>query len=757
MATPIKTPRDLQFAGFYYEDLLAAFARWKREFLPDHTETDAFDLVNGMGRVFAMFVHTLQCMVDDAAAETFPSTALSRASFVQALKLVGRHLKRETSASVDVLATLTKLLAATETLVTTLSRFSTMPTSGQDRAVEFEYLGGDFSARPTDFASATDASDRGIVLAYEIAGGTFTVGVGSIFWTNSDPGDATYFGHPDLMFTRLDITLTLVIMGLANNARWEVYDDLYAFAPDTVADLGGGVLRHYLTGFYGASDVTDTELTARVTYLPTGAYEDVVVEFSGGNHYIDGTSLGQMSPSENANLYKIQPSWVPPENLSDGTNGTKASGTVTWDIPQSAERRWAKTTVNGIEAYWMRVRAIGTVLTGSTLDAVSAPIRKWHWLLEACQQGRTVVEDLGLTTTDDFQSFVLGSRDLVEGSAESAGSVQVGTDTDWTVVRSLYGYDPDDKVAQLVEDPDGTFRYVFGDGTTGKVPPAGQRVIATYRRGALDDGNVGAGTVVVASKPLSFAADLTNPRAATGWQRREGATEASLEALRLTTPGYVRARNGAVTAEGTGALLIAEFLTSDGRNPIVRAEGYEDPSDPQSARIYCVGSGGSHLSADDLAEAATWLNGVAAGWQQYDRRLVINQQVTMLNYVRRIVDITVTVYVLEGFQGGVKAAVEVRLADQIRALGRRWLVTDTDQATGGYIYRIGGKFSKVIPLAAVKDAAGEGFIDQTLTMDDPSPPGGGGPLVDVAVIDLAEGELPVLGTVAVTVVAQATE
>ena len=129
----------------------------------------------------------------------------------------------------------------------------------------------------------------------------------------------------------------------------------------------------------------------------------------------------------------------------------------------------------------------------------------------------------------------------------------------------------------------------------------------------------------------------------------------------------------------------------------------------------------------------------------------------MLNYVRRIVDITVTVYVLEGFQGGVKAAVEVRLADQIRALGRRWLVTDTDQATGGYIYRIGGKFSKVIPLAAVKDAAGEGFIDQTLTMDDPSPPGGGGPLVDVAVIDLAEGELPVLGTVAVTVVAQATE
>jgi hypothetical protein len=42
-------------------------------------------------------------------------------------------------------------------------------------------------------------------------------------------------------------------------------------------------------------------------------------------------------------------------------------------------------------------------------------------------------------------------------------------------------------------DDDGAATLIFGDGTTGRRPPIGARVEATYRRGGGDPGNVAAG------------------------------------------------------------------------------------------------------------------------------------------------------------------------------------------------------------------------------------------------------------------------
>lgn len=751
---PAKTPSDVQFSGFYYPAILDAAMRAKRQFVPDHTETDPFDLVNGLIRVFALLEHQRAAQIDDGVAENFPGTAQTRAAMVQLCKLVGRHVRRETPAYCDVVATLTKLLSATEEIIPELARFSTTPISGI--TTDFEWTGDAVSVLPTDFDSATDASDRGIVMVYDSDLETYAIGVGANFWPNDERGDATYFGHPQLMFNELTIDLTNASFGAANNCRWEYYDDLYTFSPDTVTDLGSGALRLDLEGEFGPSGqkLNDTVFTVRVTFLPTGAYEDAVLEHDGA-HYVETTYLGQTTASEVEGQYEIKPFWIGVEGLTDTTSGLKDPGTVTFTLPQTTTRRWVSTEVNDITAFWLRARAVyvaSAVLTVSQLDSVSTPRRKWHILAQDCIQGRTVVEDLGTTTTDEFQIFPLRHRDVIEGSAAAAEAVSVGGDTEWSVVRSTYGYGPDDKIVMLDEAPDQTLRYVFGDGITGKIPAASETVIATYRTGASTDGNVGAGSVKVAATPMSALSDITNPRAASGWAEREGNTEAGLNRLRFSLPGFVRSVNGLVTAEGTGRVLEAEFITADGRAPIARAEGYEDATDPQTARVYVVGTGGTSIDSADLEEIEEWLNGVRKGWQKTDNRMVMNQEASVLNHVSRVVDVTTTVEILDGFDGGIQLAIKTALETLLGPLARKRLPTDDTIATGPYVWRIGGKVSKTTITATIAQAAGEGFVDQTTQMDDP-----GTPATDVSVIDLDAGELPDYGDIVVNITVVTSE
>jgi hypothetical protein len=499
-----------------------------------------------------------------------------------------------------------------------------------------------------------------------------------------------------------------------------------------------------INSFFGASSVADGLFTIEVVYLPTGAREEAVLAFGAG-HYVDVSYLGQTSPSENPALYEVRPRWVALPGLVDGTNGCKQSGSVQWTLPQSADYAWAKTELDSVTAFWVRCRAIGNPASSPALGTVAGVARRWHLLLEDCQQGRSVTEDLGQATTAALQTYQLSAADIIDGTAAEADSVTVGGEV-WTVVASLYGYDPDDKVVQLSEDPDGTFRYTFGDGVTGAIPPAGARILASYRRGAMDDGNVGAGAVKTASTAVTSLADITNPRAATGWAAREGGTEASIAKTKLLIPGYVRAVNGPVTAEATGAFIEANFRTADGRSPVARAIGYEDETDPKTARVYVVGTGDTQLTADDLEELEAWLNGTAYGWQRIGKRMLLNQQARVLNWVARVVNVTTTVTVLTGYAGGVKAAIEAALADALRPLVRRRLPTDSTEATGTYVHRLGGRLSKTTVLAAIAAAAGDGYIDQVTTIDDL-----GESLTDVAAIDLDEGELPMLGTATVTI------
>lgn len=63
----------------------------------------------------------------------------------------------------------------------------------------------------------------------------------------------------------------------------------------------------------------------------------------------------------------------------------------------------------------------------------------------------------------------------------------------WTPVPTLAGCGPQDPCYVVRVDDDGAATLVFGDGTTGRRPPIGAQVEATYRRSGGETGNAGTG------------------------------------------------------------------------------------------------------------------------------------------------------------------------------------------------------------------------------------------------------------------------
>jgi predicted phage baseplate assembly protein len=90
----------------------------------------------------------------------------------------------------------------------------------------------------------------------------------------------------------------------------------------------------------------------------------------------------------------------------------------------------------------------------------------------------------------------------------------------------------------------------FGDGVTGRIPPAGTEIVARhYRWGGGKGGNVGAGLISTPLTPLPGVDQVTNLRPAVG-----GDDEQTVEELKLQAPGVLRHRNRAVSPEDFAAL-----------------------------------------------------------------------------------------------------------------------------------------------------------------------------------------------------------
>ena len=125
-------------------------------------------------------------------------------------------------------------------------------------------------------------------------------------------------------------------------------------------------------------------------------------------------------------------------------------------------------------------------------------------------------EVLGVSDGNVFQSYQLLSQPTIDSTVRIWVDEGSSTYFEYFAATDFASADPDDRVFKLVKTEDNFTRVVFGDSTTGKVPPSGGSIEAAYRVGGGLAGNVGANTISVIVDSLGFTVAVTNAAAASG-------------------------------------------------------------------------------------------------------------------------------------------------------------------------------------------------------------------------------------------------
>lgn len=745
---------DFEYSRFYYAQILAGLMLNKRSSWSEHTEENEADPVVQLYRLNALIGHQASVRTDHVARELFWATLRLRSSAIALARHSDYELAPAAPSTVDLVADLTAGLSAPLTLVQAHSLFES---SGTDSVV-FEYASDEGLA----------SSVTGAFLVVEDDGGTLTTHTGASLPASLWGGvplaqDAIYFGHADLMFNKIQLHIDVAASGI-DILHWEYYDPDRKGAPDSAINNSGQVRLPVATvyGSTGRASNTDAECVMRC--LLTGVEETVTLgwDVSDGNFLQASGSLGQSTISTNPADYEVEIPWVALQGIVDATssgsyppagdagddhlNQVGEELEVSWTLPQTTDRNWSRRALDAASAdsvqsslaYWIRARVVlaPSTPTSPTIDEPSEAAKTTYSVKWLGTQGQRIVETLGTTDSGSSgQAFDLARTDYM-----SLVDLTVAA-TAWTQVDNFLSSGSFDKHFTLLEQPDGTWRVTFGDGTNGRVPAASSKVVATYRVGGDVSGNLGADTITRDRSGNTRLKNVRNPRTGSGWSAKEGTTDASLGALRTKVPASLRTLTRAVTPEDHEDLAVA-YRTSASRQLVARALAIEEKNGLKTVGLFCVTPAGTVPNSADLTELDEYFNGETTGLQRTGGVSLANQDVTSEAFNPRSVDVTVTVDVLADYADGADTAIEAALQSVLRPLATR-LVLNADgewEDSGDWLWvwgDLGGKVS-VAQLSAAIATAVSGIVSINITT----------PAADIV---LTTGQLPTTGTLAVTV------
>ncbi len=725
MATEIVIP-DFDFSKFYFPEILEALILAKRRNLPELTDENEFEPLIQMLRSFALVGHLNNVLIDLAANESTLPTARLAETVRQMLRLIDFELAPAAPAKVDLVYELAAALSTPTEVVTAGAAAATALNGGV--VITFEAL----------VALTAAASDRlGFALAEH--GGVFTDFTAEARspttpdddfepWPAGGGGpavkDAVYWGHEDVMFDRLRVfpATTPPAPSSGLTGVWEYFDGNFAKIAPTAVDLVGATLDVDLTSYLGGTNRQGTLI--RVQLNSTTAFEDAFSLWDGSKNHVIVGLLGQSSPSTLATDYTIGSDW---EILSDVVDGTAnltnaAQADVDFPLPQTLTRNWAPGVVDNKTAFWLRFRIVEVASPVSpTLRNMLIDARKQFVIRQATQGVSTEDSPLGSSTGLANQTFLTTNDFFI------SNSMKVFVDGDeWTSVDNFLGSaaNAEHYVIELGVNDRATI--VFGDGVAGRIPPIGVGSIrAEYRVGANNDGNVGAQTVNVNTAGLSSVSRLFNPRQATGWAPADGATTESLEQAKIKGPASLRTKNVAIGPDDVRQLT-RTFEDADGARPFSRSATFEEGFGPKTIELVVVVRGGGQASAAQLDELELFFNGDKNAAPPLPKRIVANQEVVPVNFSPKTIDVVATV------KGDVtKEEVENRLLQIIQPEALK-----TDGVTFEW------EFGEDVPRSRILHEifeTDESIQDVVLTT----------PAADVG---LDPRELPVLGTISITIV-----
>ncbi len=652
-------------------------------------------------------------MIDITAREIFLPTARIFESFTHFAALTGYDLRLATPAQARLIARLTRVFTTTSLVIPLGAIFATEAT-GQEVAKIYETL-ADVSVARTDEVNRVFSEEAGAYGSNQAskvitAGPTFTP------WTTPAAGDKLYIAHSDILLDKISFTLTTP--GADLSGVWEYYDGEWRDdQPNSVTDLGGS-LEFNLNDLLGTADRSGA--TVRVEYTPTGAFEDVVTTYSGGVNKATTGLLGQTTPSTDINDYVVGALWKEFENVSDGTLDLTQSGDLGFSFP---EEDWQDGSINGLGGYYVRYRiiSVGGAPVSPVIDLVEIANGN-QYIAWDVTQGQTITDDpLGSSTGEPNQVFVLSQSPVAEGEivveVDEGAGYQV-----WTEVESFINSTPVSRHFRKRVDAEDAVSIIFGDGDFGKIPQAGSNNIrATYRIDASEDGNTGAGTITVNRTGVSYIASVRNPLQATGWKPRDGADDAALNQLRILIPADLRTLGRAITP-ADAEFLANQWVDSDGTSPVIRSLAIEEAFGPKTIEIVVVGSAGAFLISDQRARLETYFNGDPDA--EIDGVIVLNNEATVTNYDQKTIDIDVQV------EGGSQSAIETAITALISPVALK--------SDGTYQWEFGGEVPRSQIIAAIHESDSAVVKVNLIT-----------PASDVS---LAVRELPVLGTLTVTMI-----
>lgn len=641
MATTVEIP-DFDFSTFYYAEILEALIAFKRRNVPELTDESAFEPFIQLIRAFALVGHLNNVLIDLIANESTLPTAKLTETVRNMLRLIDFELDPATPAQVDLIYELSRVFVAPVTIIPTAAQAATKKQG--DEPVRFYEALMALVIQRTDELGFVWAEEAGVFTDHTIDANSPTTPADDFTpWATPAVGDKLILGHPEVMWDELSIgPLTTPASGIIG--VWEYYDGNFKKTAPTAVVVVGPSLEVNLTSYLGTSNREGTAI--RVQLNETTVFEDAVSTWNGSENKVTVGLLGQSSPSTEPIDYTIGSDWEILAEVEDNSvNFTVGDEKVEYPLPQTLVRNWIQGQASADAsfddvAFFLRFRIVEVASpVGPVMQFVRMDEGK-QFVQRLVTQGRSVEDSpLGsstglvnqeFTTTRDF--FISGSQAVFVDGEE------------WVEVNNFLASTPISKhyTVELSKNDRATIK--FGDGTTGKIPPLGvNNIRTTYRFGASDNGNVGANTITVDKSGLSFVSKHFNPRQAGGWQEADGASEASLEQVKIEGPASLRTKEVALTPDDAVTLTLL-FTDADGAKPYTRARTFEEGFGPKTVELSIVAAGGGQATAEQLATLARYFNGNQFAFPPEPKVFVANQEVVPVNFTPRIIDVVANVY-----------------------------------------------------------------------------------------------------------------
>ncbi len=625
---------SFNFSAFYYPQLVQALTLFKRANVPELTDESEFEPATQIMRAFALVGHLNNVLVDLVANESTLKTAQIPEQVRNMLTLIGYDMSPATPSQTDLLYELNLVLTATREVVPVRAQASTQRGIGDDPITFFEAIEGVEATASNVLEAVFSITAAGVIVSHTTAA---NAGSGFTPWASGMTiGSQLYFGHTTVMWDEINFEISTP--GDISEGVWEFFDgESEDTTPTAVVNLGGGSLEIDLTSLLGANNRAGAEV--RVTILETGSSQTVTSTWNGSTNIATVGLLGQSTPSTLVNDYSIGSDWQEMASVSDGSALLTQDGDLTYALPQDIRRNWSKATINGVEAFYIRLRIIDqTSSTAPLIGQVDIDNGK-QYVLAPGTQGRSVVgEILGSSTGENSQRFETANPHFIKGSQiVTVSSVQ------WTEVSNFLNSQSQDNhyVVELGED--NVAIIVFGDGRNGRVPPIGQaNLVIDYRHNAETDGNVGPNTITVDKTGLSFVSSITNPRQASGWAEAQSDSAEGIAQAKIEGPASLRTRGVAVTPQDMEELAVG-FVDENGSKPFSRAFAIEEGFGPKTTKLVVVGSGGAPATSGQLEALDLYLNGDKTANPPVPKLIVANQQATSVNFIPRVFDLVAQV------------------------------------------------------------------------------------------------------------------